>query len=629
MRASTPPLNPSSPGAASQGSPAEPDFRPGTRHQWRERVAAALNRTAPERNADAGTVELMLTTTTEDGVALRPLYTSEDRDAAPMLAGRRPPAYPGSWDLRQRHADPDPSAACAAIADDLAHGTTSLWLVVGAGAVPLPALARVLEAADDAAAPVGVHLDAGWAFESAARELLRRRTPRGSLGADPLGLEAATGEVADSVAAVRLAEHCAEAVPGLRSYTVNGLVYHEAGAGHAQELGCSLAAAVAYLRELTDAGLSVDDACGQLDFRFAASVDQFGTIAKLRAARALWTRVTTACGASPPARRQRQHAVTSMAMTTARDPWGNVLRGTVACFAAGAGGADAITVLPYDVAFAVAGPASRRLARNTTAILVDEVHTARVADPAAGSWFVEALTTDLARAAWALFTEIEGAGGLGPALRTGLVAGHLATSRARREQDVAHRRRRLIGVTDFVAPADPPGAKPGPAAGEPAAAQPGGLPAQRWAEPFERLRALADQHAARTGARPCVFLATPGPSAEYSARRNFAANLLAAGGIAVVDSGSTVDPAEMVRLFRDSGTAVACLASTDKLYAEHAAELVRALRSAGARRVLLTGPAQATAGFAGLPDGVLAEGMDVLATLRRLHLDLGIPQEER
>src|SRR5581483_5318972 len=154
-----------------------------------------------------------------------------------------------------------------------------------------------------------------------------------------------TGTALDFAPYAALAARCAGQYPGLRALTVDALPYHEAGGSAAQELGASLATGVAYLRRLTEAGLGVEQAAGQLEFRYAATADQFLTIAKLRAARRLWSRVAEVCGA-PGA--QVQHVVTSPVMMARRDPWVNMLRTTVATLAAGVGGADAVTVLPFD-----------------------------------------------------------------------------------------------------------------------------------------------------------------------------------------------------------------------------------------------------------------------------------------
>ncbi|WP_461030907.1 methylmalonyl-CoA mutase family protein, partial [Streptomyces sparsus] len=223
--------------------------------------------------------------------------------------------------------------------------------------------------------------------------------------------------------------------PGLRGMTVDALPYHEAGASPAEELGCALATGVAYLRLLTGHGLSAEDACRQLEFRFAATADQFTTIAKLRAARRLWARVAQVSGVVSSAAAQRQHAVTSSVMMSRRDPWVNMLRTTVASLAAGVGGAEAVTVLPFDHAAGLPDAFARRIARNTSTILIEESHVARVIDPAGGSWYVERLTEELAQAAWAWFQEIERAGGQQAALADGTVRQRLdATWQRRRER---------------------------------------------------------------------------------------------------------------------------------------------------------------------------------------------------
>ena len=188
---------------------------------------------------------------------------------------------------------------------------------------------------------------------------------------------------------------------------------------------------LAYLRACEQAGIDLAQAAAKLEFRYAAGIDQFLTIAKLRAARRLWARVTKACGIAPVA--QRQQAVTAGAMMSRRDPWVNMIRTTVACFAAAAGGADAITVSPFDAAIGVPDALGLRIARNTQLLLREESHVHQVIDPAGGSYYVESLTDSLAQHAWGLFQELES--GSGPSLSERIDAAHEARSR-----DVATRR---------------------------------------------------------------------------------------------------------------------------------------------------------------------------------------------
>jgi methylmalonyl-CoA mutase len=384
-----------------------------------------------------------------------------------------------------------------------------------------------------------------------------------------------------------------------------------AGGSDGQELGFSLAAGVAYLRALVDAGLDVTAAAGLLEFRYTAGVEQFPTIAKLRAGRRLWWRVLEASGARPD-RGQLQHAVTAPTMYSRRDPYVNLLRATVAGFAAGIGGADAVTVTPFDTALGADTAFSRRIARNTQALLVEESHLARVLDPAGGSWFVESLTRELAAAGWAFFQELEAAGGAVAALDSGLLADKIGAVRDRRARDVATRRTPITGVSEFADLAEKPVER------EPLPDAPGGgLPVHRPAAAFEDRRDRSDAILAATGARPRAFLATLGPLAAHSTRAGFARNLLHAGGVEAVEAGPTTGVDEVVAEFTGAGTPVAVLCSTDELYGERAAETVAALRDAGATHVLLAGSVE----VAGL-DGQLRAGGDALEVIDGVYAAL-------
>ncbi|MFF4036576.1 methylmalonyl-CoA mutase family protein [Streptomyces sp. NPDC001816] len=585
------------------------EFPDATHEQWQRLVEGVLRKSGKEVSGAAA--EDALSTTLEDGLRTRPLYTARDGAPdpglpgfAPFVRGGRPEGNTaGGWDVRQRHA----TLADGAVLTDLENGVTSLWLVVGQGGMPVSALARALDGVYLDLAPVV--LDAGRDVEAAAAELLRLyeergvdpKAVRGSLGGDPLGYEARTGEAQDFAPLAALARQTAGQYPGLRTLTVDALPYHEAGGSAAQELGASLATGVAYLRELTAAGLTVEAACAQLEFRYAATADQFLTIAKLRAARRLWARVAEVSGA-PGAGAQVQHAVTSPVMMSRRDPWVNMLRTTVATLAAGVGGADSVTVLPFDHALGLPDAFARRIARNTSTILVEESHLARVIDPAGGSWYVEQLTDELAHAAWEFFRSIERDGGQAAVLRSGRIRTDLATTWAERSKKLAKRREPITGVSEFPLLSEKPLER------EPAPEPPsGGLPRVRRDEAYEALRARSDAHLAATGARPRIYLATLGTAAEYTARSTFAANLFQAGGIEPVAEGR----------FEDSGATEAVLCSSDAQYAEQAERTAGALKAAGARHVVLAGRGD----YAGIDSYVFAgcDAVDVLsATLDRM-----------
>ncbi|MGX6604998.1 methylmalonyl-CoA mutase subunit beta [Micromonosporaceae bacterium Da 78-11] len=597
------------------------EFPAATAEQWRQLALTALRRS---RNADESStvedVDGLLAATTHDGLRIAALHTADDPPTPPTGLPGQPPYVRGTraagglvagWDVRQHHAEPDPKEVRAAVLDDLENGATSIWLELGGEALPIDALPDALDGVFLDLA--GVVLDAGDDFAAAGRAWLDLLATRevgpdqaaGGLGADPLGRRARTGERAGLDGGLRdaatLAERCVTDAPGVRAITVDATAYHDAGGSDAEELGCAAAAGVAYLRALTDAGLSVPAALGQLEFRYAATADQFATIAKLRAARRIWARVAEMCAATD-AGGQRQHAVTSAAMMTARDPWVNLLRTTIASFAAGVGGADAVTVRPFDHRLGRPDTLARRLARNTQLLLVEEAHVARVLDPAGGSWYVERRTEELAQAGWVWFTTIEQAGGLAAALDSGLVADRLAATWQRREAGIAHRSDPITGVSEFPNLDEKlPERRPAPT---PAG---GGLPRHHYAEAFERLRDRSDAHPSR----PTVFLATLGPPGGYGPRVTFATNLFAAGGITVVTG-----PAEE---FAASGALVACVCGPDKAYPENVATTAATLRAAGARRVWLAGRGD----YPGV-DGHVHAGCDAVVTLTSTLADLEV-----
>ncbi|MGW4206680.1 methylmalonyl-CoA mutase family protein [Lentzea sp. NPDC004789] len=542
------------------------EFPAATREQWREMVDAVLSKTGASFES--------LITKTYDGIELQPLYTLDDALPVPYALA---PAKQG-WDVRQRHSVPDP----VAVMNDLEGGVTSLWL-----ALPASSLERVLDGVYLDLAPIVLDGDV-----EAARTMLRiyDQAPllpdqvRGNLALTPSG---------DALDVIRQA---VEQFPNLRTVVVDALPFHDAGGSDSEELGASLALAVSHLRALTDAGLSVAQAFAQLEFRYAATADQFTTIAKLRAARRLWARVAEVSGADVP---QVQHAVTSSAMMTRRDPWVNMLRTTVATLAAGLGGADAVTVQPFDAAIGLPDEFARRIARNTQNLLLEESHLGEVIDPAAGSWYVEKLTDELAAAAWTWFQEIERAGGFAAARE--LIASRIAETWAARSARLADRSDPITGVSEFPNLAEKPVVRePAPGIDSdsqtprgdappipilPSGSDSFGLPRVRYAQAFEELRDLADAQPER----PQVFLATLGPVAAHTARATFAANLFNAGGFATPNAGPTRTPEDVAEKFRASGARIAVICGSDTSYADQAVATEEALREAGAERVLLAG----------------------------------------
>ncbi|AWB91346.1 methylmalonyl-CoA mutase subunit beta [Aeromicrobium chenweiae] len=600
---------------ASDGSAVDVPLSQGLEHtqdEWEKATAAVLRKSRRlADDAPDSDVWATLATTTLDDIVVTPLGTpalSADLPdgglpgQAPYTRGAVAARDLEGWDVRAWFTDPDVERTARDVVTDLENGVNSLWISAGTGGVPLDALPRILEPVFLDLAPVA--LDAPFEPVEAAQALVDvigdkgvAPAPGTSLGADPIGAAFRRRGVADLAVAVEVAR-LAQTV-GARGITVDATAVHDAGASDVQELAYSLGAGVTYLRLLVEAGLDVDTAAGLIDFRYAATDEQFPTIAKFRAARRLWNRVAELSGVTSAAAGQVQHGVTSRPMMATYDPYVNMLRTTVASFAAGVGGAASVTVLPFDEPLGLPEPFSRRIARNTSSLLISESHVAAVTDPAGGSHAVEKLTDDLARAAWSLFGEIDATDSLDAALT--LVRGRVEQTVSDRALAIARRRRPVTGVSEFPnlheqLPERRPYAEP--------------LEVHRYAGEFEALR---DERVEQP-----VFLASMGPIAAHTARATFAANLLAAGGIDTVVAGPTEGPDDVLAAHERAGSpSVVCLAGNDAAYEQWGADLVTALRGAGATYVVLAGKADVGA------DTTIAMGLDALAFLRSIREELG------
>ena len=579
-----------------------------------------------------------LSSTTRDGIEIRPLYTDGPERPAP-LAAADPRRLEAGWDVRQRHG---PGAATADALDrlrteieqDLAGGVTSLELEVPAG-VDADGLDALLDGVDLSATPLALGPHAELDAADALRALAARRgtgfASGSSLGVDPLGEWARSGRRMDCAEAAEWVAHVASSgslASGAVAFVVDATRYSDAGATEAQALGWATATGIAYLRALVGAGVPVDSAAGLIGFRMASTADQFVTIAALRAARVMWARVVTASGGSQQAARQYQHAVTASHMYSQRDPWVNLLRGATAALAAGVGGADAVTVLPFDHASAAVdadGVLGRRLARNTQLLLLEESHLGRSADPAGGSFYVESLTEQLASQGWRVLQGIEASGGIEAAIDKGSLAAAMEESWRSRLGGLRTRSEPLTGVSEFPLLDEPSPA--GRDADE--AADAAGLPIRRLAEPFEDLRDAADRHHAVTGDRLAVWIAALGPVAAHSARTSWTQNLLAAGGIEARGATGVDSPVAAAADFAMSGLAAAVVTGADDMYRLRGPATASALTEAGAAFVALAcdrgTPAELLDDLrsAGV-DEIWHNGIDAAAALERLHHKLGV-----
>jgi methylmalonyl-CoA mutase len=622
---------------------AEPADLAQGRARWRRAVAEVL---AKSTKRDAGEIaalgpepEQMLETPTYEAVAIRALYTALDELAEPPLPGEWP-FLRGADALRDvksgwKVAEAIPANRVAGVAADdvnaavlagLSEGVSALLVRVGESGVAPAQLEKVFDGVYLSMAPV--ILDAGADYRAAGEVLLelvgrveddQRATLSIDLGGDPLTAALSHRPAAAIEEVVGMATKVADQ-HGVRAITVDGPAFHNLGANATWELAGSIAAAVSYLRVLTESGLTVAKALRQISFRLAADDDQFLTIAKVRALRRLWARVAEVLG-EPDSGAAVVHAETSLPMMTQRDPWVNMLRTTLAAFGAGVGGADTVLVFPFDVAIdggfpGMATSFARRMARTIQLLLLEESHVGRILDPAGGSWFVEDLTSQLANQAWQSFQTVEQRGGFVDA--GDYITQQIADVAARRTDDVAHRKTAITGVNEYPNLTEP--ALPqSDSSYSPLAA--GKL--IRYAAQFEALRDRSDAYLSRTDSRPQALLLPLGPLAEHNIRTTFASNLLASGGIEAVNPG-TVDADSVAKAVADAGAPpVAVICGTDGRYGAEASAVVEAAHRAGVSHVCLAGPPKAVAEADHQPDEFLTTKINAVDALSHLLDRLG------
>ena len=412
-----------------------------------------------EKALAGGSFEEKLVSHTDDSIRIEPLY---DRSLTAEPLVRANPRSP--WIVSQRIDDPDVGRAKAQALDDVAQGATGLSLVFegapNAFGYGLPRTAKALETVLDGVPlnRVQVRIDAHPWSRAVADWLVaflgkRRSDPSKlnlSFGIDPAAIFAGTGRLRMSIEALQasmpqsLAHFFSMGVPGVL-LEADGRVFHNAGATEAQELGTMLASAVSYLRMFEQARQPLVYAAPHIGFALSVDQDQFLSMAKVRALRRLWARIQETC--SIPASTANVHAETSFRMMTTADPETNILRTAIATFAAAAGGADSISILPHTIAHGLPAGFARRVARNAQLIMANESHIDHVADPAYGSGAVEALTLGLCEAAWDEFQKIEAEGGVLSSLQQGHIQTRVKSAAARRNAAYQAGERAIIGTT--------------------------------------------------------------------------------------------------------------------------------------------------------------------------------------
>jgi methylmalonyl-CoA mutase len=670
-------------------------FPPVTKSEWVAKVEADLK----------GASFAGLRSATPGGLSLEPLYAAEDTEGVsspglpgvfPYLRGSSPL---GGWAIRQEYDDPRASVCKDMIQQDVERGVEALWLRLGprrgCRVLTIDEFDELLGAVDLGSTSVCV--DGGsdvLAVASGFLAVAKRRgvdsaVLEGGFAFDPVGLLASDGCVQGGLHArfaqlQDLAAWCSRNAPGLRAANVSSDPYDGGGASTVQELACTIATGVEYLRQLTEAGMSVDAAARQIGFSYAVSSDFFAQVAKLRAARWLWAKVVLTAGGEPGAAAMQIHCRTSRFTKTQRDPWVNMLRVTAECTAAVLGGAQSIATQPFDCAIGSPDELARRVARNTQVVLREESHLGKVADPAGGSWFVERLTNDLARAAWEELRSIEAGGGVVAALGSGKLVDAVGEVADEREKALSKRKTALVGVSEFAnlhedvverAPVSDdeiqqllkaslesldPGAhrarllvlarkvkqtsrEPGELTAACLDATTNGAdmysvatvlqhghpdfhvePVLQWRESeiWEQLRERSD----RQETRPTAFFANLGSIPSHKARATWAQNLLAAAGVEAVTNDGFDEMEALTAAWKDSSASFAVVCGSDKDYEAMLEPAVAALKKAGCPVVLIAGrPGERESALreAGVSDFVFV-GADVLSVMARVLDSVGV-----
>lgn len=421
------------------------------------------------------------------------------------------------------------------------------------GFVPMQILAVLNEMADSGKLdPEKVHGSCQW-------DMLGDFSLHGSFEFDE---EQEFAEIADWI-------HQAQRFTGMKIIGVHGRIFHQAGSTIAQELAYSLAQANEYIAELAEIGMPAELTARKVSFHFAIGSNYFMEIAKFRAARMLWTRILEGHGIqkdqAPP---MYIHAETSRWNQTVYDPYVNLLRNTTEAMSAAMAGIDSMTVLPFDYPFEVPTEFAERIARNQQILLKEEAYLDKVADPGAGSYYIESLTSLIAEVAWKLFQEVEAAGGYIDAFYEGIIQDAIVTAAMERDLNVAQRKEILLGTNQYPNPAEEmlPKVDSGKVRSKVmdtdlAEAQP--LNLYRAAEEFEAIRFETE----RSGKKPVAFMLTTGNLAVRKARATFACNFFGCAGYTVIDNPGFATLAEGVEAAMKAKADIVVLCSSDNDYA--------------------------------------------------------------
>jgi methylmalonyl-CoA mutase len=557
------------------------EFPSHTYEQWHA-AAEALLKGAP--------FEQKLVSKTYEDITIQPIYRREDiaelehrkhfPGSSSLVRGSRADGFlKAGWEVSQELNASTPAELNALIHDGLNGGQSELNILFTNGL-------KLDNAADVKLAFNGVALDAisiwwqsGPASSTispliiqAAKELgVSPDKLRGGFENDPFAEWISNGSLIpkrfDEIAALT------KATPSLRTLSIQGDIYHNAGATATQELGYIIATLVAYIEEMKTRGISPAVTLSKTRIRLSIGSDYFMEIAKIRAARWLWSKVASAYGVeNAPV---HIHASTSKWNKTTYDAHTNMLRVTAEAFAAVVAGVDSLHIGPFDEISGKTDEFSRRIARNLHTILREECGLDQVIDPSGGSTYIEWLTDKLAAKSWEIFQDIEKQGGMQIALESGTVQQTVQSIAMAKFQNIRRRKDKIVGVNLY------PDLKGNKLAGDrtPTAAS-SSLPPRRAAEEYEALRDASAAFAAKTGAAPAILQLNIGPSRNYRLRADWTAAFFEAAGFAVDGKRDFKSIDEAVSALTETKAAIAVITSDDATYLENVEPLAQALKAA-------------------------------------------------
>ena len=610
------------------------EFPPISTKQWEDKIQEDL------KGAD---YEKKLIWKTYEGIGIKPYYRTENLQNLKYQEAL-PGEYPyirgnkdsdNTWNIREEIIVTDVAKANKAALAAIVSGATAISFRVKELAFR-EELAKLLKGID--LEKTEIHFASSHSYSILADLLIAyvkksgfdRNKIKGSFNFDSIAFYLLHGEYYNSSddnfnEAAALIKYIKNDLPGCRVLNINGQHFYNAGATAVQELAYTLASASEYMAQMTDRGIDADTVCRNIQLTIGVGSSYFIEIAKLRAARMLWARLAEQYKPKDPASlKVTVHACSGMYNKSVYDPYVNVLRLTTECMSAAIGGANAITLLPFNNTFKTGDEFSSRLARNIQIILKEESYLDQVIDPSAGSYYIESLTDEIAQMAWNQFKKIEEAGGMLAVMENGQLKTDIERVAHQRDMDIAMCKTPVLGTNLFpnqneqmldqthCAAIDFPDAY---------------LKMYRGAEAFEDIRMATERHVKNAGSCPKVFLATYGNLAKRKARATFASNFFACAGYEIMEEYYSKEVDATVSAITKSKANIVVICSSDEEYIQYAGELTTAMKKKDASvRVIVAGYPKDSVDIltaAGVDDFIHVR-VNVLETLTTFQKQFGI-----